>query len=396
MPAEFINQPHAQILSVDSKNKELGFLGFVKYGSAVTEQYRGVSHLAEHLMCTAWDDMAKYFVQRGIAHNAMTSDYMVVYYFKGLDRYVSKVLDDVLLREGDRNIFNWVPSRESFERERKVVIQEYEGYMSKAYNALNINISRKYFDYDSPIGKDSVLRDITYEQFIEFFEEQRNFDLFAYSGNEQHNLSGLVETVSKQQNPAKFIHNIGGDAPRIALDPNFVPQYFGSSKQEVLIGDWFNVVAEPWEARVLSELWNDGGPDAPLMKKIRYELGLAYSAYLVTMNPVVPGMMSYVTVNPANKDKARDVLHETLLDWKNQITRERFDDVIAGYKATVEIIEAENYSDDFMLRLIKAEDDVVSSSKLASLTYDRIAEICEASFTKDEINIAEAGESLIL
>lgn len=389
----------ANLELVKAKNPELGYFTFVKYGSAANEKpgFHGISHLTEHLMCCAWDDMADYLSRHGITHNAYTSDFKIVYHFSGLDEHLVKAIEFVLFREGERNIRNWTPSGDLFERERGVVLQEYETWMSTPYNSLLTNINRKHFNYNGAIGLDVDLKSITYDEFLPFFKTQQQFDHFAYSGNSLDRVRCLCEHRAIDRNqPATKIYSLMPTARQTVSD--YVPQFPASNESTTLIGDWFELPDDVshWEMKVLEQMWNEGASSAPLMKVLRYDMGLAYAAYLTTINTLHKVFMSYVTVNPANVEQARDALHNTIVGWKQYITPERFNDIVRYMHLQLDRSGAENYKDGYMSRFSTPEKRLLTHKKLDSITYERVCGIHERCFVRGNINIAEAGKVMVV
>lgn len=379
----------------ESNNHKLGFVAFKKFGSAATEprDFRGISHLCEHLVCRAWDDMDDELTRRGVSHNAGTGDVSVQYFFQGLDAHIDEVTDKLLLREGPRNILNWVPSEAEFERERKVVIQEYEGYMSKPFNAMYVNLGRRYFDFDTAIGDIEVLQAMTYDKFIPFFLEQRSFDAFMRVGGSERSQSVLADFVAADPTPRQFLEST---RPYMALvNTNRPVEFRSKSNGEVVIGDWlcFDDSVAPWEIAMITELF-DAGVKSPLIDVLRVQHGLSYTAGMFRVGAPVPVAMSFVTVNPDNVNKARSLLHGVYTEWEKHITPDRFATAVAGVRVQNQLKEASNYKWHNAAEAISAPLVNVTNALLDTFTYERVCSILSKFFVKENIHRAQVGEFL--
>ena len=397
MAVKVIKKPIA--ISCHAQNSKLGVLGFKKINKDTKEQvgFRGIRHLSEHLICCAWDDMSEYFLRYGINHNAYTSNNHMTFYFQGLEKYVEKIVDDILLRK-DKNMFGFIPNKDIYERELKVVMQEYEGYMSKPYNALSINLLRKYYRHSGPIGTYSDLQDMTYDKFIPFFMEQKHFDEYIRVGEYNRNTDIAMLAHYDYSRYDNGYTKIESRRPYIEYKEDKVDiEYTGSSSGQTIIADWiqYDETVEPWEAAMVSELL-DGGVGSPLLKVLREEHGLAYTANLNVINPVVPALISYVTVNPSNVDKARNLLHDTYINWEKYITRDRFNSAIAGVHIQNELSAAKNYSIANIEKLHGEVGLYPTNNLVGTFTYERACNILSKFFIKENIRIAQVDKEIII
>ena len=91
------------------------------------EGQRGISHLMEHLVCETFKDEYPELAKYNVEWNACTGYDVVKVYFTGLDKYFTP--------EWKRRLVNKLTgglkmSKERFEAEKKIVLQE---YMDKAH-----------------------------------------------------------------------------------------------------------------------------------------------------------------------------------------------------------------------------------------------------------------------
>lgn len=378
---------------VYSSNPSLGAFGFRKFGGAEIESRPGIAHLCEHLMCRAWDDFDDYFVERYIDKNASTGNTSVQYYFAGLDHLIPDIIERVICRPGARSLKEWLPTEQAFEKERNVVIQEYEGYLTNPFNALIVNLGRRYYNWSGPIGRLDVIKDTTYAQFVDIFNEQRKFDAFMYSGSRHDEVAELAESLIIAEQRIE----IESTRPyrKLYEYSNTPIEYYGKSSQQTIIGDWIEVddTVAPWEVAAISSMFDDG-THSPLMSELRQKSGLAYAAQCFHMASTVPVFMSYVSVNPDNVAKARDLLHNVYANWDNFINEERYSSVMRGLRTRNQLRDAKNYEPGPMIGLSNIPEIECLDSNLDTFTYKRVCEILSRFFKRENIRVAEVGDSI--
>jgi predicted Zn-dependent peptidase len=381
---------------VPSSITGLGIFGFYYHGSSLLEPigFRGVSHLCEHLLCKSENDMHQQITEHGIESNAATSDECVYFFAKGLTRNVDWYVENVLLRDGPRNIFQWTPSEEDFNSERNVVLQEYEGSFSQQYDIIYDNISRKYFGHYRPIGLNTDLRSLSYEDFLSFFNARfRQPTGIFYSGTPQ----GRSWEKPELWTNGKSITHLESANPMLAQVVNtaYEPQNFGTFSREVLISDWINVEMSAQDRGVMEALWNEGSTQSPLMKIIRDTHGLCYSAYVCFDSTVIPAIRLYITVAPENVDKARELAYDAVKNWRVHLTRERFDSVISALRFKLERNELMNFSRETFRRHAVAKDSEIDLAFVNKFTFEHMVELSE-HVERSTFKIAQIGETLIV
>jgi predicted Zn-dependent peptidase len=155
------------LIKVESNCKGLGSLHIVYQGSALNEQegYRGVSHLAEHLICKSYEHLNDKLQSAGIVSNAYTSDDHISFFWNGLNRKIEEFQAELL------NLTKYIPKKDDFEKEKLIVLQEYDDYVS-GQDFVFSNIQRKYLNYFGPIGIRKDIEEIDYDSFIAFLVDQ--------------------------------------------------------------------------------------------------------------------------------------------------------------------------------------------------------------------------------
>ena len=79
------------IINLKSQTDLAGF--YIVYdGSTNLEKsgWYGISHVMEHLLCKNFEHLREDFEREGIDWNAYTSNNEIVFYFTGLEEYLSK------------------------------------------------------------------------------------------------------------------------------------------------------------------------------------------------------------------------------------------------------------------------------------------------------------------
>jgi predicted Zn-dependent peptidase len=156
------------IVNLKSQNDLSGFY-IVYEGSTNLEKkgWYGISHLMEHLVCKNLDHLQEDFDRDGIEWNAYTSSNEIVFYIQGLEEKINKwkpQFVDLLLQ------FN--VTKEQFENERKIVLEEYMDCFNDQTQSHILNLSRKLFnDYD-PIGLRTDLENLKFLDCLNYFELQ--------------------------------------------------------------------------------------------------------------------------------------------------------------------------------------------------------------------------------
>lgn len=127
------------------------------------ENTYGISHLSEHLLCKALDDYQDEFDINSIDFNAYTSTTHIEFYIAGLDEDILKYRDIFI-----EKLLNYKVSKEDFEKEKSIILEEYNEYYSDLGYAHFYQLYRIEDGYYSALGDINVIKNITYEQYLEF------------------------------------------------------------------------------------------------------------------------------------------------------------------------------------------------------------------------------------
>jgi predicted Zn-dependent peptidase len=156
------------IINLKSQNNLSSFY-IIWEGSTNLEKkgWYGIAHLCEHLQTKMIDHLQEDFDRDGIDWNLWTSSNEICMYIQGLEDKVNKwkyIIMDL--------IFEFKITKEQFENERKIVIEEYLDSMNNQTEVHQSNLYRKLFNNYGPIGLKEDLESLKFLDIINFWELQ--------------------------------------------------------------------------------------------------------------------------------------------------------------------------------------------------------------------------------
>ena len=318
------------IINLKSQTDLSGF--YVVYeGSTNLEKpgWFGISHLLEHLVCKSFDHLQEDFDRDSIDWNAYTSGNEICFYLTGLDEKVNKWKGEFIKLLGQFNV-----TKEEFENERKIVLEEYMDSFNSQTEVHMLNLSRKLFnDYD-PIGLREDLENLKFMDIINFWELQ-------------------------YAKPTKII-NVSKGKPYKNNEIDFAERTivknisFGNHKVPFELGNEFKdktslvmlspVIDEDFAYVHFINAMLSLGLKSPLYQEIRERRGLVYyvHCYQSRMNQQGLNMIATQTSNK-NFNACVDAIKEVLENPKKHLTKERFDLVKDYYKVRMQKDEILRY-----------------------------------------------------
>ena len=318
------------IINLKSQTDLSGF--YVVYEGSTNLEKKGnfgISHLLEHLCCKSFDHLQEDFDKDGIDWNAYTSGNEIVFYLTGLDEKVNKWKGEFIKLLGQFNV-----TKEEFENERKIVLEEYMDSFNSQTEVHMLNLSRKLFnDYD-PIGLREDLENLKFMDIINFWELQ-------------------------YAKPTKII-NVSKGKPYKNNEIDFVERTivksisFGNHKVPFELGNEFKdktslvmlspVIDEDFAYVHFINAMLSLGLKSPLYQEIRERRGLVYyvHCYQSRMNQQGLNMIATQTSNK-NFNACVDAIKEVLENPKKHLTKERFDLVKDYYKVRMQKDEILRY-----------------------------------------------------
>jgi predicted Zn-dependent peptidase len=307
------------IINLKSETELSGF--YVVYeGSTNLEKkgWFGISHLMEHLMCKNFDHLQEDFDKDGIDWNAYTSSNEIVFYLTGLDEKVNKWKGEFMDLLGEFNV-----TKEQFENERNIVLEEYMDCFNDQTQTHMLNLSRKLFgDYD-PIGLKEDLENLKYMDCLNFFELQyaKPTKIINVSKNKPYKNN----TIDFAKRDIKKTIEFGDNDATLELSNEF--------KDKTSIAILSEIIEEDFAYVHFINAMLSLGLKSPLYQEIREKRGLVYyvHCYQSRVNNQGINTISTQTSNK-NYNAVVESVKEVITNPDKYLTKERFDLVKDYYK----------------------------------------------------------------
>ena len=307
------------IINLKSETELSGF--YVVYeGSTNLEKkgWYGISHLMEHLMCKNFDHLQEDFDKDGIDWNAYTSSNEIVFYLTGLDEKVNKWKGEFMDLLGEFNV-----TKEQFENERNIVLEEYMDCFNDQTQTHMLNLSRKLFgDYD-PIGLKEDLEKLKYMDCLNFFELQyaKPTKIINVSKNKPYKNN----TIDFAKRDITKTIEFGENDVDLELSNEF--------KDKTSIAILSPIIEEDFAYVHFINAMLSLGLKSPLYQEIREKKGLVYyvHCYQSRVNNQGINTISTQTSNK-NYNGVVDAVKEVITNPDKYLTKERFDLVKDYYK----------------------------------------------------------------
>ena len=334
---------------------------FIVYKFAALKEtpgYRGVSHLAEHLLYKAIDDVSAEMDANGIDANAFTGDDVVVFMLSGLDDRVE------LFQKKFLSIIDFVPTEEMFDIEKDIVFQEYNMSASRQ-NFISNNVMRVYFDYYSAIGKKEDIEELTYANFIAFIERYRRpFAIVRY---------GALNGISEHARHVEYSHSPNIPELKRGFNPENAVSLasFPNSMITLAWRSFKTYEIDPRDLELIGMMWTNG-LTSPLMNEIREKRGLSYGMAMYSNtfgSTVINGF--WCLCNPDKGETVDKLFIKMTSNWRKWLTESRFNNTLDCMKCANRIAELTEFAD------IETYIDpwAINNSYLESVTWDRIVNV---------------------
>lgn len=349
--------------------KGLGSIVYYFGHSASSENVgeRGLSHFAEHLLCKSFDHLLPKIKSYSISYDASTGDNSVQFYWTGLDEKLSELEPEFM------NLFDFVPTKEQFELERNIILQEYVQTFSGQYSIF-YNINRKYFNSYGPIGCKQDIETISYEDFLKFFERFKHpTNIYRVTSNNKSDVKAIYENVVyKKPLVLKKVRPSELCIEQSSTFPN-----------SVLLSDWLEVPEfNLAELNLLIGMFSSGLA-SPLYKEIRETRGLVYSLGLYTDKFRDKLNFQFVAnCSPENVEEVRKIAKEVLTNPKTYLTKDRFDDIKMSKITAKQIENINNHNVGTILQEIEYGDTIFKT--IQATTFERLMEVAEQLKVKIE------------
>lgn len=320
----------------------------------------GASHLLEHCMCEQVKTIEPKLIELGLNWNAFTSNNEVCFILNGLEENVISMMNEFAIL-----ILNYKIPKEIFERERNVVLTEYNMYASDQEGEMWMNFMRlKYNSYDTS-GRKKNLENLKYEDFMEF--KNKYFDVpsyikYTHSKNSKNLIESNIKEISNLLKD-KEVNNISrwnkkmtyGNYKDIDVENNstfesqrilFICKEFSSYDLDDHSSFTFSMI--------LKDLLNNGLTSI-LMKEIREKLGFVYGIS-VSLIHLEQNKFLFLITTSAKKDKIDMVIKkfkEVLSNVVSYLDIKKYKSSIMGMKSKIKTSDCTRYSnilDESILR----------------------------------------------
>jgi predicted Zn-dependent peptidase len=318
------------IINLKSETDLSGF--YVVYeGSTNLEKkgWYGISHLMEHLMCKNFDHLQEDFDKDGVDWNAYTSSNEIVFYMTGLDEKINKWKGEFMNLLGQFNV-----TKEEFENERKIVMEEYFDSFNDQTQSHMLNLSRKLFNDFDPIGLKEDLENLKFMDCLNFFELQysKPTKIINVSKNKKYKNNTIEFAERKIEKVTEFGNY---DIP-LELNNDF--------KDKTSIVILSPIIEEDFAYVHFINAMLSLGLKSPLYQEIREKRGLVYyiHCYQSRMNNQGINTISTLTSNK-NYDEVLEATKLVISNPDKYLTKERFDLVKDYYKVRMQKDEILRY-----------------------------------------------------
>ena len=356
------------VINVKSQTQLSGF--YIVFKNSTLGENKGtfgVSHLGEHLLFKNIEDMLDIFDIDGIGNNAYTSDTEIVVLFTGLEEYLSKhkktILDKILT-------FNI--TKEQFENERKIVIEEYKMYFNKQAENHQLNLYRKKFGNFGAIGLLEDLENITYDEFKEFYDRQFSKPHMIINVSKDSEFETDIEFSTETFD--KVIHY--GDYD-VALEP------YNNKNGKISIINMSEVITEDFAiVNFITDLIGSG-LKSPIYDEIREKRGLVYyiNSYLDRISDQSGVVIISSETADNNVEEFQKTLKYVLDNPKKFITQERFDIVKQSTEIKLKKQDINRYNS--VDKYISPKEWQVESI-LGDITLEKVMKIYDKYFNFDK------------
>ena len=306
------------IINLKSQTDLSGF--YVIYeGSTNLEKtgWYGLSHLMEHLVTRSYEHLRDDFERESISWNAYTSSNEVVFYFTGLDKYLNPRKKQVLDLLSEFKI-----TKEQFEREREIVLQEYTDYFGDQTESHMLNLNRKLFkDYD-PIGLREDLESLKFIDCMNFWELQFSNPSKIINVSPKNPFKANIDFATR-----KFdrMLELGPHKDAILEKRND----YGDKASLIMVSP---LATEDFNYISFINAMLSSGLNSPLYQEIREKKGLAY---YVSCSQSRNNRQGYTTINTqtnkGNISRVYDAVKKVLNNPDKYLTKNRFDLIKESY-----------------------------------------------------------------
>ncbi len=299
------------IINLKSQNNLSSFY-IIWEGSTNLEKkgWYGIAHLCEHLQTKMIDHLQEDFDRDGIEWNLWTSSNEICMYIQGLEEKVNKwkyIIIDL--------IFDFKITKEQFENERKIVLEEYLDAMNGQTEVHQINLDRKLFNDYGPIGLKEDLEKLKFMDIINFWELQyaKPSKIINVSKGKDYKNNELDFADRKIVKSTAFgNHNVPLELGNEFKDKTSVVMLSPIIEEDFAYVHFINAMLSL-------------GLKSPLYQEIRENRGLVYYIHCYQSRMHEQGIVTLATqTSNKNFNAVVDATKKVLSNPKKHLTKDRF------------------------------------------------------------------------
>lgn len=343
------------------------------------EGKKGTMHLMEHLVCKRFDDMQDKLLNEGITWNAYTSDEQVVFWARGLDAHFTPEIKKELVDKIIGN-FGTELTQESFDNEKKTVLQEYGDAFDDPQSGAYLDLIRAKFNYYSAIGKRADIEAFTYEDAIATKKELFTKPVRIVEVGPTKTDFSYVEYTEERPEHAELKYTKKLEAELEEIPDTDKTMVFAFGTKLVKKADY------PFLKVATAMLGH--GLNSPLYKEIREKRGLSYYSHAGIETYIDKGLCIFDSCT--TNDKAEELMQVYSMfveDVEKFLTRERFDIVLNALKIEKEKQKIFRYkSCDDLIR----KTEVQMPKNLNKITYEKVVEVAKKYINEKVMKITSA------
>lgn len=371
-------------------------------GAFERDDEEGISHFIEHMMFKGTDrytafQLSDAFDAIGAQVNAFTGKDMTCYYAKSTSDRAGEafgLLAELFLRS--------TFPEEEMTREKGVVIEEINMDEDSPEDLCLDLLARASFGNENYgrniLGPVSNVEGFTREQLFAYREERYRPQNIVVSFAGNIDLSLAEELCERefgsmpQGNFRERVKKIVWRGERLFRNKSIEQAHFALGFSAIPRDD------ETYPATMVMNAVLGGGMSSRLFKKVREELGLAYSVYSYSSHYAETGMFTvYAGVNPQKAEKAAEAVVGVLRDFcKNGVTEEEFLRGREQMRSGI-IFSQENTSSQMLLygkqMLYRGEiyDFEQRMAEISALTREDVMAVIAQNFDFEKVSAATVG-----
>ncbi len=302
------------------KNKtDLSGLYFVYNGSTNLEKkgWYGLSHLEEHLKCKCFDDLQDDLQANGISWNAYTGSNQIVFYFTGLEEYLAP-FRDIIIERMYSPFENYIDVG-ILEKEKQIVLEEYQDSFTDQNEIFHMNLLRKKFNHYSPIGLKEDIENITFQDCLDFHKIQ-------YEKPDM--IINISKTISIHNKDLEFTDRKGTLKQTWSENPNAPIEVRGEYPDSLCLLFYRQIEEQDIAIVKLINLMLSSGLNSPLYQEVREKRALCYyvGSYINEIGKM-PLLSVMILTSPEKSETVNTTINDVFVNKDIYMTGNRLETI---------------------------------------------------------------------